>query len=977
MRNVSRLQHDQYAIYALTDPNLTIEPMTRVQSADFGADFNTDVLYELGNTGYVQQKEDTPAVSISLSGNQLAKDAEIDVHPLQWLALLANGNTNLIDSTYGDADAKEVVIIGEAVYLHNGEIIAPLTSPHSDSDDCDFTYDTTGPTGYSKLAASFWLQENAILRNVSFRIKRTGAVVNDTKIHVFVTDETSNLPDNTYIDRADYYSYTEDDESGTETRWSASTDAIDSDDLETDYSRIFCAQFTGGVKLLGGQKYFIVWSMDAETDTGFGCTEGSYDYSSGLTIELACKSGTDVTYTNAYGYAEGTPDAWEAISTATMIHYSIGLDKVTADFDKYIAGDDSLSSATGSLESTNSIPSTIDLVVPIKGQVELNRVIYYGQCFTNSIALNFDVGGLSTWDVALESDNRSMFAGDRKGMSVRSIEVDVGVNATVGTTITLSGDSSTSADTLDFPTAEDFDDIYQVYLNGEELEQATTNSTLNTSGVTRWAIPDNEIDQIAFSPNTLVENDVVRIVYDPVIDNSWADYELSSEPGDQGGIRKGELDIKMITDTTIPRVVEGLEITAGTNQSVAEVIVSPGACYLDVSEGEYDIDQPSSPKLELFRQTFTSEIQIGTATDWATEVTTVNDTDVITSLGSYTITMTSVTNLKEGMDIIIVDDDDATDWVLGEITDITGSDATINIYYLSSGGFTLASGDNVYIASRYLVAKSDRYGNMIITCHSYETASDPPKYYETDVNTDELLLAKVVLRYDNVGSTASLVYKVEDMREFHINTLSLVQTASFSADLSRDAIFELGNKNAVERNLSTPITVTTDFTAKDSDDELYILLHQPEIITTIPRDETNNRFTATSAVCNAGFSNISAGDLLEVRGSIGVVSSVTDSSNIVISTWYGGVPLDGSAIIARKGILKAKETSSQLGIQVNLYESDDKLESEKHVIFETIDARPASDSISISTGSDGEVSASLTSDNLRAMLVADSDILKT
>lgn len=985
MRDVNRLQHDQYGIYVLTDPNVTVEPMTRVQSVDFGTDFGTEVLYELGNTGYVQQKEDTPAVSISLSGNQTAQVIETDINPLQWLALLADGDTNALTSVQGDVDAKEVIIIGEPTYYHNGELIAPLISPHDDSDEIDF-HQTTA----TKIAAQFYLQEDTILRNVSFRMNKALTVSPEEtgpRIQVFVAkyDDTSTATWwDTYLDMADYYSYSEDDETGVETRWAsvaandATAEGIDQSDLEdtaNGFKRIFNAQFTSGVKLLGGNSYAIVWSMDSNDDSAFGCEEGDYDAATEQ-ITLAAKIGTDVSYFN--GYICTAVGVWSVPGGASspMIHIALGLDKDKADFDYYTSGDDNLSVASGSLETANNIPCTFDLIVPIRGQAELNRVVYYGQCYINSISFAFDVGGVATWDVGVEGDNRSMFSGDRKGVSIRTIEADVDVNAIVATTITLGGDAGTSADTLDFPSTEDFDTIFQLYLNGEELEQATTNALLNTSGLTRWAIPDTEVDQIAFTANTLVENDVIRIVYDPLIDNNWANYELTSEPGDQGGIRKGELDIKMITDTTIPRIVEGLGITASSNQDVAQVTIAPGACYLDVTEGEYDIDQPSNPKLELFREALSTEIQIGTTTDWTTEITTANDTDVITTIDTYIVTMTSTANLKEGMDIIIVDDDSATDWILGEITDIAGDDVTINVYYLSDGGFTLASGDNVYIASRYLVAKSDRYGNMMITCHSYETALDPPKYYETDVNADELLLAKVILRYDNVSASASLVYSVTDMREFHTNTLSLVQSAAFSMELSREAVFELGNKNAVDRSLTTPVPVTTDFTAKDSDDELYILLHQPDIITTIARDETNNIFATTSAACNAGFGSVSAGDLLEVRGSIGVVDTVTDSSNIVISVWYGGVPIDGSIIIARKGILKAREMRDLLGVQINLYDSDSRLESEKHVIFETIDARISSDTISISTGADGEVSASLTSANFRALLVADADILE-
>lgn len=946
MRNrPSNLTHKDYAVCVLTDAGETVRPIYRVQSKDSSGDFSTEPLYELGNEGYVQIKENTPVMTFTFSGNLVAQEIDSNTHALQWASNFANGDPD------GD-DAKEAIFIGRSVYYQNGEIHTPGVSPITSSGDVSFNQ--VGGNNVTRIAAIFWTQEDASIKNISFRMKKANAPPADAKIRVGLATCPSGVITN-FITWATAYSYS--DSLASETRWLATTDRIDSGDLITSYTRQFNAYFNSSVKLLGNTQYAIVWDMN---------TVGTYDHSSVNLINIACRD-TNVSGGNCSRYYNL---AWTN-NTAIDVWFSLGGSRLGYDFDYSTYGDDDQAiSGSYGLENVCRVPYSIDLLVPIRGRSELNRVNYFAQCQANSLSLSYDVGGMATWDVGVETDNRSGFIGDRKGVEIRSIEVclyGAGDNANVNTTITLNSVPGVKADTLDFPSGAIFDTVYQIYLNGMELEQATTNAQLNALGVIRWCIPDSETDQIAFTVNTLVENDIIRVVYNPTNEPTWSTaYELFSEPGDQGGLTKSELDINLITDTTIPRVIEGMAITDADEEDYYEIDITPGSCYVDVDEGIFDVDLPGiNPELEIFRLTIPQTMLLSAPT----VLTTVNDSDTIPANGgSITVTVTLSTGLEVGQEVMIVDEDSNDNWAVGMVTGVAGNDITINFWYVTAT-FDLNNGvtdDEIYIVSRYLVLRSDRYGNALLSVTNDDETTI--KVHENDVASDELLLAQIVLGWTG-GVNDDAIVRVTDMREFHRNTLSLIQTASQSADMGREVIYELGNKRAIDRNLNKPVPITADLTAKDVDEEIEILLHETEILDIIAA-ANENIFTASEATSNAGFTNCETGDFICARGSIGVIQSRINSSILVISKWYGGIPLDGSSILTRRGVLKSSEMSSKVGIQVNLYTDPNREESDKKIIIESKDMRPSSDSISISTGGSGELSVSLNGDNLRLLIAA-------
>lgn len=184
---------------------------------------------------------------------------------------------------------------------------------------------------------------------------------------------------------------------------------------------------------------------------------------------------------------------------------------------------------------------------------------------------------------------------------------------------------------------------------------------------------------------------------------------------------------------------------------------------------------------------------------------------------------------------------------------------------------------------------------------------------------------------------------------------------------------ELGNHRDVERSLNKPVPVTADVTAKDTDEELYVLLHEvstADLVTTSVADQSAISYTDTTLTDTDNFTTTpSPGDIVVVRGVKGLVKSST-ASVCTVYGWYGETPLDGVGYSIYKGILNSDRMSESLGIQVNLFTSEDREETDKNIIIETINARPVSQSLSVSVGGDGELSFSLNSDNVRALVVA-------
>ena len=109
-------------------------------------------------------------------------------------------------------------------------------------------------------------------------------------------------------------------------------------------------------------------------------------------------------------------------------------------------------------------------------------------------------------------------------------------------------------------------------------------------------------------------------------------------------------------------------------------------------------------------------------------------------------------------------------------------------------------------------------------------------------NAEQFLILAVVVK-----DGAADITSITDCREFHRNSLGLIQSASYSVDMSRELIFELGNKRAVARSLNKPVNVTVDFSAMDSDEELYTLRLEMH-----GHDHEDTRFSSPAPRCAMG-----------------------------------------------------------------------------------------------------------------------------
>lgn len=849
MRNKSTQQHESYGFYALTDKNQTVQPIHRVQGMDIGGDYTTTALVELANQGITEIKENTPVFSFSISGNQVAvidEDvAATTVTGLQWLALMCNEDSIGINS-------QVVYGIGETLKYHSSGTNQYVTPEvyNTNSDGCMFNMlggDTSADEDVDEGGGTNFIgiefqtpnrDKKMIIRHVSFSLKQVGDPVGTVFAYIAEDSGPSQI---------------------------AQSSSMDIDTIDGAYSLV---EFT-----FTKDTY-----LDLDTAYHIGISTSGYTYNDGVD-ELIIET---YVVTAGGAYDAGATIGALGLTVTKAVVYSLGWEWDESEFDHSITSHEVDTTSVDPYTGYNAYPTNIDILVPIRGISELQRTQIYHQASVTSIAFNFDVGGVATYEVALETDNHRMFIDDRKAADLYAVTLAAAGDGALVTsgTATIDG-ASVDCDTVTYTGIDwDTDGVYAVYWNGKELEQATTGGELNDPmakrhcGSIRWAIPDTEDDVLAFTENTLVLDDVIRIVFNNAVDPTWASYRLTSEPGNSGGLYKGELDISLITDTNRPRVIEGLKVVNPTgDDSVIQIL--PGSCYL--------------------KNTTTDDL----------EVFTFPEGFYYSSLGTVS-----------------------------------------KVFYI----FLSMEGDCPTI---HEINYTD--GNL------------------TTVDEYDLLLAAVTI--DGSGYVLSIV----DLREVHRSKMHLIQTSSLAADLGRDVIEELGNEDIVERSLNKPIAVTADISAKDTDEELNVLIHEPSTSVDTEANSANITYNATTLTqAGKNFTTeavVSVGDIIVARGSKAIISAV-GTTTVTIYSWYGDIPPPHQGYDVYKGILKSDEMDDNIGVQVNLYTSNDRDEygasnalGDKRIVIESTQCKTSSDTLSISTGGDGEMSFSLMSDNLRAFYV--------
>ena len=398
---------------------------------------------------------------------------------------------------------------------------------------------------------------------------------------------------------------------------------------------------------------------------------------------------------------------------------ALGTDRVKI----FVIGDPKYAGTAGSTSETsmfdtvttsggNAVDVTADMLIPVRGASGLEATVYIAQLAVTSLSLSFSVDGYAEWSADLEADNYHRFQNGSSDWR--------GVTATAHTVVAPEDDNNE----VSLPGASD---VMLVYLNGEELIEVSDESELGSAsqGYRRWYFTGTSIK---FSDGLIAEGDFLRIVYLPTTPKAWSDYALATGPGDQGAIRRGELDIYLITDTTAPRIIEGFV------PSLSEATIS-------VSAGSTWIASSANGDLELI---------------YATDTT-------------------------------------------GVTLDASGLSDGTHTVYLSYNGSNLS-------------LTTSNSGNNTVA------------------------VASVIVSDGAITSFS-------DARDFKRNSLSLVQTASFSIDLSREVIYQLGDQRAVSRSLNRPVTISADVTALDYGDEIVTLLSGGTVGSTnsIDFDSMSNR----------------------------------------------------------------------------------------------------------------------------------------
>lgn len=488
--------------------------------------------------------------------------------------------------------------------------------------------------------------------------------------------------------------------------------------------------------------------------------------------------------TREVDFAIGEPMAKHLNDDSTVPYTTTPYHLEVDDFDELV-------SSPGNVNSIIQGVST-DVLVPIKRGEGLNRVFAVGQATTTSIGWTFPVDGFATFDVSMEADNFTFYQGGNEDVEIESYNIESAANS-----ITI-----TKADAID-----------RVYLNGEELTQASATSELTDTSSRKWYWVVGSDTTLEFTTGLLRAGDKVRVwfqadstTYPPVWTGGLGiNYNLTTDPGDQGAIQRQDVEAYLITNTNTGRIIEGFECVdiapAGT------LNINPGLAYVINSKTDGDGD------VEFYRYKTASGLDVSTVT-------------------------TSV-----------------------------GGDAwrVVALYTNSSGVLVSAAFDD----AAALALKA----NAVVVA--------------------------------TINANDGVINSFQDARDWGRQGLSLVQNLTLSADLTRDAIYQLGYERAVERSLNKPVNISGNVTALDADGEIMNLL--------------------------------------------------SGSSNFHVNS-----------VETAQRELRLSDLSSTIGLQINLFDSGQThTDATKKIVIEALDCKANNISLSNATQSNGELSFSVQGDKLR------------
>lgn len=374
-----------------------------------------------------------------------------------------------------------------------------------------------------------------------------------------------------------------------------------------------------------------------------------------------------------------------------------------------------------------------------------------------NIEFNFSVDDIASASISMEGDGLATYIKNIKGCDIDIKHFNI-------------------ADAMAMSiTTEEFSRIVAVWLNWRPIKGWT-------------AIGNNTLDFSGINGLRLYNGDIIKYVYVPDNgDRTWENYKRTSARYSDAGTGKAQIQLKLLIDTTINRVVYGFYpifrdegVVAIQNDGTNDVIVlNAGTVWIDNA---------------YYFTGFTEG-----------EVTSISE-----SLGTTILTDTgfteTTTDFWKGATLTLVSGDAA-----GETLRVN-SYATGGVFTLKGTFSVIPSISNVFYLNAIKVTASDAAHDAVFVCISVGQAlittgedASPP--------TNSVKLA-------DVGVSIPDITAYTDARIFSGALVEGVRSVNYNIPLDRDTITELGYEEVVDRSLNRPVGIVTSMVIYDRSTDL-------------------------------------------------------------------------------------------------------------------------------------------------------------
>lgn len=388
---------------------------------------------------------------------------------------------------------------------------------------------------------------------------------------------------------------------------------------------------------------------------------------------------------------------------------------------------------------------------------QLARVHALINAQVTSLDFNFSIDEVASADISMESDGLATYIKNIKGCDIDTKYLD-----------------NTDVTNMSV-TTENFSRIIAVWLNWRPLRGWTT-------------LGNNTLDFSNISGLRLYNGDIVKYVYIP--DNGerdWDSYKRISAKHSDAGTRKSQMQLRLLTDTTVNRVVYGFFPILKDENIV--VIQSDG---------------------------INNVIALKAGTVW------INNAYYYTGF-----TNGEVESISESVDTTTITDTHFTEtttdfWKGATITMVSGNAAgeTLKVTSYSTGGvFTLKGTfsvtpsvwDEFYLNASKVMVGSASHDAIFVYIDSGKAVIGTGE--STSPPNNSVKLADITV-------SGSDITTYTDNRTFSGNIVEGVKSINYSIPLDRTIVNELGYEEVVDRSLDKPVGITTSIVVYDRDTDL-------------------------------------------------------------------------------------------------------------------------------------------------------------